>query len=55
MKAAVEKRVVEFRMKMEKFVAVANPELIEGGLREVRTLNLCPFQSVQLILDKRIK
>jgi hypothetical protein len=53
MKAAVEKRVVALRMKMGKLVAVANPELTDGWLREVRTLNLCPYQYVQLILDKR--
>ena len=55
MKAAVEKRVVALRMKMGKLVVVANPELTDGWLREVRTLNLCPYQYVQLILDKMIK
>ena len=55
MKAAVEKRAVALRMKMGKLVVVANPELTDGWLREVRTLNLCPYQYVQLILDKMIK
>ena len=35
MKAAVEKKVVALRMKMGKLVAVANPELTDGWLREV--------------------
>ena len=38
MKAAMEKRAVALRMKMGKLVAVANPELTDGWLREVRTL-----------------
>ena len=49
MKAAVEKRSVALRMKMGKLVAVANPELTDGWLREVRTLILCPYQSFKLI------
>ena len=35
MKAAVEKKAVALRMKMGKLVAVANPELTDGWLREV--------------------
>ena len=38
MKAAAEKRAVALRMKMGKLIAVANPELTDGWLREVRTL-----------------
>ena len=53
MKAAVEKKVVTLCMKMEKLVVVSNPELTNGWLREVCTLNLCPYQSFQLILEKR--
>ena len=53
MKAAVEKRVVALRMKMGKLVAVANPELTDGWLREVLDLSLCAYQFVQLILHKR--
>ena len=37
MKAAIEKRAVALRMKMGKLVAVSNPELTEGWLREVST------------------
>ena len=36
MKAAIEKRVVALHMKMGKLVAVSNPELTDGWLREVR-------------------
>ena len=50
MKAAIEKRVVALRMKMGKLVAVSNPELTEGWLREVGTQVLFPSHSVQLIL-----
>ena len=53
MNAAIEKRVVALRIKMGKLVAVANPELTDGWLREVGTLHLCPYQFVQLILEKR--
>ena len=53
MKAAVEKRAVALRMKMGKLVAVSNPELIDGWFREVCTLNIFPYQSFQLILEKR--
>ena len=53
MKAAVEKKALALRMKMAKLVAVANPELTDGWLREVRTLNLYPYDSFQLILEKR--
>jgi hypothetical protein len=53
MKAAVEKRVVQLRMKMGKLVAVSNPELTDEWLHEVRLQNLCPYQFFQLILDKR--
>ena len=53
MKAAVEKRVVALRIKMQKLVDVSNPELTDRWLREVRTLNLCPYQSFKLILEKR--
>ena len=49
MKAAVEKRSVALRMIMGKLVAVANPELTDGWLCEVRTLILCPYQSFKLI------
>ena len=52
MKAAIEKRVVALRMKMGKLVVVSNPELTDGWLREVRTLNLCLVQSIQLILRR---
>ena len=52
MKAAVEKRAVALRIKMQKWVVVSNPELTNGWLREVRTLNLCPYQYSKLILDK---
>ena len=51
MKAAVEKRAVALHMKMGKLVAVANSELTDGWLREASTLNLCPYQYVQFILD----
>jgi hypothetical protein len=37
MTAAIEKRVVALRIKMGKLVAVANPELTDGWLREVGT------------------
>ena len=37
MTAAIEKRVVALRIKMDKLVAVANPELTDGWLREVGT------------------
>ena len=53
MKVAVERRVVALRMKMNKLVAVLNPKLTDGWLRGVCTLNLCPVQFVQLILEKR--
>ena len=53
MKAAVDKRAVTLRIKMEKLVVVSNPDLIDGWLREVRTLNLFPYQYFQLILEKR--
>ena len=43
MKSAVEKRVVALRMKMGKLVAVSNPELTDGWLREVRIVNLFLF------------
>jgi hypothetical protein len=49
MKAAVEKRSVALRMKMSKLVAVANPDLTDGWLREVHSLILCPYQSFELI------
>ena len=49
MKAAVEKRFVALRMKMGKLVAVANPELTDGWLREVRTLILFSYQLFKLI------
>jgi hypothetical protein len=50
MKATVEKKAVALRMKMGKLVAVANPKLTDGWLREVRTLNLFPVQSFYRIL-----
>jgi hypothetical protein len=53
MKAAVEKRAVQLRMKMGKLVAISNPEFTDGWLHEVRLRNLCPYQSFQLIFDKR--
>ena len=37
MSAAIEKRAVALRIKMGKLVAVANPELTDGWLREVST------------------
>ena len=37
MKVAIEKRAVALRMKMGKLVAVSNPELTDGWLREVNT------------------
>ena len=37
MKVAIEKRAVALRMKMGKLVAVSNPELTDGWLREVST------------------
>ncbi len=40
MKASVEKRAIALRMKMGKLVAVSNPELTEGWLREVLTSTL---------------
>ena len=40
MKASVEKRAIALRMKMGKLVAVSNPELTEGWLREVLTYTL---------------
>ena len=43
MKTAVEKRAVALRIKMGKLVAVSNPELTEGWLREVRTLKTFIF------------
>ena len=43
MKSAVEKRVVALRMKMGKLIAVSNPELTDGWLREVRIVNLFLF------------
>ena len=53
LKAAVEKRAMALRMKMGKLSVVSNPELTNGWLPEVRTLNIYPFQFVQLILEKR--
>ena len=55
MKAAVEKRTVELRIKMGKFVVVSNPELTDSWLCEVRTLSLCPVQCVQLIHENKIE
>jgi hypothetical protein len=55
MSAAIEKKVVALRIKMGKPVAVANPELTDGWLREIGALNLCLYQSVQLILEKRTR
>jgi hypothetical protein len=55
MSAAIEKKVVALRIKMGKLVAVANPELTDGWLREVGALNLCVYQSVQLFLEKRTR
>jgi hypothetical protein len=52
MKSALEKRAVALRIKMGKLVSVSNPELTDGWLREVGTLILCPYHSVQLILKK---
>ena len=46
MKAAVEKRAVALRTKMGKLLAVSNPELTDGWLREVRLLNLGPNQNL---------
>jgi hypothetical protein len=51
MKAAIEKRAVALRMKMGKLVAVSNPELTDGWLREVGTQFLCPFHYFELILN----
>ena len=53
MKAAAEKRVVALRTKMRKLLAVSNPKLTDGWLREVRSLNLGPNQNLQLILAMR--
>ena len=47
MSAAIEKKAVALRIKMGKLVAVANPELTDGWLREVCALNLCLYQPVQ--------
>ena len=55
MKAATEKRIVALCMKMGKLVFVSNVELTNGWFREVRTLNLCPYQSIQLILRRRLR
>jgi hypothetical protein len=55
MNAAIEKKAVALRIKMGKLVAVANPELTDGWLREVGALNLCLYQFVQLILEKRTR
>lgn len=43
MKAAIEKKAVALRNKMGKLVAVSNPELTDGWLREVRIVNLFLF------------
>ena len=51
MKAAIEKRAVALRIKMEKLLVVSNPELTIGWLREVRSLNVCPNQTLKLILE----
>ena len=53
MKAAIEKRAVALHKKMGKLVAMSNPELTDGWLREVGTLNLCPYLYFELILQKR--
>ena len=53
MKAAVEKRAVALRIKMGKLLAVSNPELTVGWLREVRSLNVCRNQILKLILEVR--
>jgi hypothetical protein len=55
MKAAVEKKAVALRMKMAKLVVVANPELGDGWLREVHSLEHCPYQSCHPIVEKRIE
>jgi len=44
MKTAVEKRAVALRIKMGKLVAMSNPKLTDGWLREVSTLNLYSYQ-----------
>ena len=46
MKAAIEKRVVALRIKMGKLIVVSNPELTDGWLRELRSLNLCANQNL---------
>jgi hypothetical protein len=53
MNSAIEKRAVQLRMKMGKLVAVANPKLSDGWLREVHTLEHCPYQSCHPIVEKR--
>ena len=54
MKAAMEKRAVTFRIKMEKLVVVSSLELTDGWLREVGTLNLCPYLSFSLSFRRRL-
>jgi hypothetical protein len=53
MKSAIEKKAVTLRTKMGKLVVVSKPELTNGWLHEVGTLNLCPYHFVQPILKKR--
>jgi hypothetical protein len=52
MKAAIEKKAVALRNKMGKLVAVSNPELTDGWLREVGALYHCPYYFIQFILGK---
>ena len=54
MKAAIEKRAVALRMKMGKLVAVSNPELTDGWLREVRTSTLS-YQFLSLFLRRGLR
>ena len=52
-KTALEKKTVALRIKMGKLVVVSNSEFIDGWLWEVRLLNVCPNQTLQLILELR--
>ena len=52
MSAAIEKKAVALRIKMGKLVAVANPELTDGWLREVGALNLCCINLFRLSLRR---
>jgi hypothetical protein len=55
MTAAIEKRAVQLRIKMGKLVAVANPELTDGWLREVSTSTFVHIKLLSLYLRRALR